>query len=352
MLDDPGLVAGYFVYSYEHIDDIGFWRAPEAVFPEFQCRDRLCAWAEAVSDLLRKAGWEGDGRLSIIWLPPFVGIGPEDTFGVYIWAVKQSNKGTTWLASPFELGFPRLLAQNFDRPVWRGAVPRSLSYDDTISFKNRVETEIATLRRELKAIQDVDGAGSIQKRILEHGQGSLVQYLQEYLDSCYLRVLHHVIVNGNSAGLKVSKSKAYITLGEDRQGYSGDGSAWLSLSIVTSDLLKAYCFSKFKDRLTQLFKSVELPVGDAIMFDLRKHVEIRNCIQHHQGELTQDSLNELGKNRLELNSGGEAIIVGAWQNIILSLEEVVAFSETLLDLADRVESQFERRIPDRTYRPQ
>jgi hypothetical protein len=63
------------------------------------------ALLDAVSALFKENGWEGDGNIGLIWLPPFVGVGGEDTYGSHIWHVKQGNNGTSWLASEYRLPF-------------------------------------------------------------------------------------------------------------------------------------------------------------------------------------------------------------------------------------------------------
>jgi len=109
----PSDARRFFVYSYQHLDDLGFLRAPATVFAEHYVSDQLDAWTEAIRVVLRDAGWEGDGDLQIMWFPPFVDVGMEDTYGTYAWVVKQNNNGTSWLASPVETraGLPRLRSQ-------------------------------------------------------------------------------------------------------------------------------------------------------------------------------------------------------------------------------------------------
>ena len=99
-------VSKLIVYQYEHLDDLSFTRSPEQVWTD-SSPDEIADYVNAVSEMLRIAGWEGDGYLSILWIPPFVDNGIEDTWGTYVWAVKQSNNGTTWLASAVPLDLPR-----------------------------------------------------------------------------------------------------------------------------------------------------------------------------------------------------------------------------------------------------
>jgi hypothetical protein len=106
-LGDPDTVRRYHVYSYEHLDDLSFMRSPEHVFAD-DASGSLATFMAAVDARLREAGWEGDGRLEVFWLPPFADVGVEDTWGTYVWCVKQSNNGTSWMASSHPLPFKRL----------------------------------------------------------------------------------------------------------------------------------------------------------------------------------------------------------------------------------------------------
>ena len=106
---DPRVVNEYFVYQYQHVDELAFMRyADEALSHHPRYNEVI----ERVKYRLKSEGWEGDGRLRLLWLPPVVGAGMEDSWGVGIWFVKQLNNGTAWLASPVPLPFARLMSQN------------------------------------------------------------------------------------------------------------------------------------------------------------------------------------------------------------------------------------------------
>lgn len=108
-LADPAVVADFHVYSYHFFDDLAFFSDPGRLFGEFKTFPELM---RKVGKRLRDAGWEGDGKIGLLWLPPFLDAGVEDTYGVCVWHVKQKNNGTSWLASPVPLPFGRLLGQN------------------------------------------------------------------------------------------------------------------------------------------------------------------------------------------------------------------------------------------------
>jgi hypothetical protein len=116
MFHDIENVKNHFVYQYQHLDDLTGILAPTEVyrnFGDFISKEiEVDELVEEVKKLLLKNGWEGDGDIGLIWLPPFIDVGIEDTLGTYIWHVKQKNNGISWLASPVELNFERLMAQN------------------------------------------------------------------------------------------------------------------------------------------------------------------------------------------------------------------------------------------------
>lgn len=103
------------VYTYTFLDDHTAIITPERLFEimaHYMEGSEICDYFWRIKKLFLSKGWEGDGALGLIWLPPFVDVGIEDTHGNYIWHVKQSNNGISWLASDFELNFSRLDSRN------------------------------------------------------------------------------------------------------------------------------------------------------------------------------------------------------------------------------------------------
>lgn len=108
-LSNPERIDEFVVYQYTFLDELAYM--PRAVDvlgsePEFE------AVLARIKERFRLAGWEGDGEIQLMWIPPFVGAGVEDTWGLGVWHVKQRNNGVSWLASPVALPFARLLEQN------------------------------------------------------------------------------------------------------------------------------------------------------------------------------------------------------------------------------------------------
>ena len=106
--ENPRVINDFFVYEYQHVDELAFMPLAADVLSH---HPRYKEVIEKVKFRLSAEGWEGDGQLRLLWIPPFIGAGVEDTWGVGVWFVKQSNNGTAWIASPVPLPFSRLLEQ-------------------------------------------------------------------------------------------------------------------------------------------------------------------------------------------------------------------------------------------------
>jgi hypothetical protein len=100
-------IAKWYVYSFTFLDDLSFIRSPKEFFKD-DCRvydsfdepftdTQIEEIISHVKDRILEAGWEGDGELGVIWIPPF--FFEEYTYGEYLWVVKQQNNGIAWLAS-------------------------------------------------------------------------------------------------------------------------------------------------------------------------------------------------------------------------------------------------------------
>lgn len=107
--ETPEDVRDFFVYSYHFIDDRLFFLNARETLGEFPDGYAIVREAEM---LLKRHGWEGDGTLELLWLPPFMGVGVEDTYGVVCFHVKQSNNGTSWFASKYALPLESLESHN------------------------------------------------------------------------------------------------------------------------------------------------------------------------------------------------------------------------------------------------
>jgi hypothetical protein len=100
----------HYVVDFHHIDDFRCIRplseavrdphydeqeAPANRQEEQQLRSELEAF-------FTDAGWEGDGEIGCIFVPPCL-FGGKDGWCDIIYHVKQSNNGTSWLAIPKDM---------------------------------------------------------------------------------------------------------------------------------------------------------------------------------------------------------------------------------------------------------
>lgn len=87
----PQAIDGFFVYTYHHDDDGAGWQL-------LTDQEGIAA----LTSLFKECGWEGDGKLETMLVPPFFGDGTWNRW-FRIYHVKQSNNGTSWIASKHRL---------------------------------------------------------------------------------------------------------------------------------------------------------------------------------------------------------------------------------------------------------
>jgi hypothetical protein len=99
---DPNAVRHFYVYSYHHIDDLSMIRKLNEFFIDDEVFGTSDEFKEelitAIQERFYNAGWEGDGEIGLIWIPPFLIDG--DTTGFNVLHTKQANNGTSFIASP------------------------------------------------------------------------------------------------------------------------------------------------------------------------------------------------------------------------------------------------------------
>ena len=91
-----------YVWSFTFIDDRTFCKAPD--FENSYCPGITPANMERAKVAFQECGWEGDGDIEIIWIPPFL-INDPDSWGLYVWHVKQRNNGYSFIASDEDIAF-------------------------------------------------------------------------------------------------------------------------------------------------------------------------------------------------------------------------------------------------------
>jgi hypothetical protein len=351
-----------YVYQYQFLDDLSFIQNPSkvSIFANMEPPD-LESLISSVREQFSTAGWEGDGNLGVIWLPPFVDVGIEDTWGTYVWHVKQSNNGLSWIASNSPLNFARLRDQNKNLPS-DTHLPASIVYTDCLTLKNKAEQLARDVLRKLKALAGLKGRviADIRDELLIVAQGEMVAQLNEFLDDCYLEVLQEVFSEGNRSRLTLGKFKAslnpahYIPKDADSEPTTLDpaGAEWFPMRGLIKDIWLSYRFEAFREKTNMLFRACEYKIDPSLHQELRKHVQLRNCIQHHQRRVNKESLEMVGVQKFTLiEDDGKSVQLGSGDKISFSAKEIIAFARVLIQLASTFDTHIRKRVRSLAWVP-
>ena len=100
----PERLRDFIFYGYEYIDNLHFIQPPDEFIPLNESVDNYLA---VVRERFLVEGWDGDGEIGLLWLPPFIfpSALQKPWTGVLVWHVKQLEDGLSWMLSPIELPF-------------------------------------------------------------------------------------------------------------------------------------------------------------------------------------------------------------------------------------------------------
>lgn len=99
---EPNELINFSLLTYEWIDNLNFTLNPNEVLPNSD------DYVQVARELFLSAGWDGDGEIELMWIPPFMleNTKMENPYhGVILWHVKQEEDGTSWILSPVKLPF-------------------------------------------------------------------------------------------------------------------------------------------------------------------------------------------------------------------------------------------------------
>lgn len=351
MFGELSEIGKYFVYQYHFLDDLSFLRSPKEVLYLEHGAPSVEDWVAKVGELFRAHGWEGDGEIQVMWFPPFVPVGVEDTHGTYAWVVKQDNNGTAYIASADALPFQRLLAQNGDRPVWAGQVPVGLARIAREGLVERLTKLSSGLSSDLSAVASIgERSAAVRIALLERTQGQMVQELHGFLDDAYLRLLIDVIHDGNKSGLKLRKASVNLNPADYQPDDTDEASDWFTLAGLVSDMWRDYKFEPFAKKLEMLFRPLDFKLSPEADLVLRQHVAMRNSVQHHGGRLDKTELARLGRAALEMKGPDTTTTqIKAGQAIVFHLEELGRFDRVLREFGATFDAHVAERVAGRFY---
>lgn len=93
----PEELNSFELYVYEWIDNLNFALDPHLFLTNAE------EYITLVKKIFKKANWQGDGNIELMWIPPFIVsdyVFGESALGFVVWHVKQEEDGTSWILSP------------------------------------------------------------------------------------------------------------------------------------------------------------------------------------------------------------------------------------------------------------
>ena len=82
---------------------------------------------------------------------------------------------------------------------------------------------------------------------------------------------------------------------------------------------------------------------------IRKHVAIRNSIQHNSGRIGPLMLKELGVESIQIRTERGVDSFDAGSRIILTITELEGFAATLRELAEHLSAHVDMRVPEKHW---
>jgi len=95
----PEHLKTFKVDIYEWIDNLNFTLKPS------ECLSNYKEYIKIAEELFLEAGWDGDGEIELMWIPPFAIKNEkiEPNIGLTIWHVKQLEDGISWILAPIDI---------------------------------------------------------------------------------------------------------------------------------------------------------------------------------------------------------------------------------------------------------
>lgn len=327
------------VETFQFIDNLDHIIKPSTVF---DCKN---GYIEIVKRAFLDAGWEGDGEIGLIWLPPFIDI-PGGTTGVYVWHVKQDNNGISFLGfEETECGYS---SNEYENKAKYEAV--TVTHDSTLGCIRCVDG----YRENLKELNNNKDklSSEIYQLTLKSIHSSLVADFIETIDEIYFDIMLHVIDNENIDKLKLSRSNVKLPLDEISKGAEEPFfNSWLSLRLIESAIWKDFKFWQVKEKIKEVCKAVDFQLDENLKSMINTHIEIRNAFQHHSGQFNLDMKRTLGKEYIELlDEKSRKIQFGLWSKIVLSIPEIYVFCDSIETFMRNYEANIETRMKTRQYK--
>lgn len=311
----------YKIKAYTYIDDLNYRIDPYQIFGDQTDEEK-----NIVTALFKKYGWEGDGELKLIWIPPFLyRCGPST--GKFVWHVKQNNNGISFLA--YKGDFP------FISEDWQ-PTEFEKSY-----FKTMIDGFKETLNEQEKNLNKISSIDKLLLSSLLNGiHADLISSFNEFLNDFSLEIFHELIINNNPHRLKINYnpkfSFSFKKVSEETDSlpvgtYDGN---YVFFHTLIQALYDNFKFEPYEERIKVVCKTFDFDFFPKFGSKLRKQVEIRNAFQHRQWQLDKKSYNAIGSKVEIKQQDGTYIEYKTWKKIVLTIEEIQDFITLLKDFCD------------------
>lgn len=299
---------------------------------------------EEVKKAFLENGWEGDGKIGLIWIPPFLE-GTNDTMGRYVWHVKQDNNGISFLGyEEAEYSFNELE----DDIKHCKKMTATITFDCTKGCLESIQKYRCNLDDLAKIKHNTDLQEELYYITLNAIQNNIVASFIDYIDELYLRLLKHVFDSQNSDRLKLSKANIKLPLDDISIGDDAYIDSWLLIQQIESAIWKDFKFRPFKDKFKEICNAVDFKCNDELRNKIICHVEIRNSFQHHNGQLVDEIAKKIGQEYIDLlDENGKMIKIQKWKLIVLSIPEIQSFCDSLDNFIKDYEQHISNRMKDR-----
>jgi hypothetical protein len=337
-----------YVLTYEHIDSYDFIKKPEDVYSS---KSKLRSDLKYVRQKFLDAGWEGDGEIGLIWIPPFLDQSIDYNNGETIWHVKQYNNGTSFLGFSSLIQSAKLLDQN--KKIKEGdKFIKPISIID-----NENENLHLSLDKNESLINEISGyikkntiSRDIAKISIGFIQNELIALFIDFIDECYLQYLIHVLSSNNPDKLKLKSFNVKLDLSRISEISESGTDHWLTINQIISCIWEGFKFLSFKEKFKEIQKCVDFQGNDSLNFEISKHVVIRNCIQHHQWQLDDGTIKTIGVDRINiLTEAQKSKTIQVWKTIELSTPEIISLIVKIREFLNLYTSHVKSRVKERHF---
>lgn len=297
------------VKVYHYIDNLEHLIDPKTVYPN--CDEEI----EEVKSAFKEYGWEGDGDIKLIWIPPFAcGTTNWITEGIYVWHVKQSNNGDSYIGYRGKFPFYSDEEQN-EIEHW------DIEEDIKLFLKYLDKTN------EIINFKFVESNNDLFRIALNGLHSQIISEYNDMLNTLALRIFHYIIMSPNKVGIDLNyKPKCTISVSDISQSKAkydkGSGESYFfGLIQIVQSLYDNFKFEEYKERFRVINSSFSYNPSKYRNF-LMKHVQFRNSIQHNEAELTKEEYDAIGEVPTIIQDDGSIRVIAKFGEVMLTKKEV------------------------------